>query len=158
MHHSLLQSAKGIKCWIGTCPPEQPCHRIRTSSRTGSTLVTSLWMISQHTSSSPPHRSRVATGLIVWRKTLSELGIRPLTVRKRMIGASLPWIGILDIACLGIFSLQQKHVTTGAGLDNHSNCVEKYHKLAGVINFACGALSLPASAMSIFWEPMRKRL
>ena len=77
-----------------------------------------------------------------------------------MIGASLPWIGILSIAYLGILSLQQKHmtralawiVTTTAGLLN----VEEYHKLAGLINFACSALSLLASAMSIFWEPMRR--
>ena len=48
----------------------------------------------------PPHHSRVTTGLIAWRKTLSELGIRPAAVRKRMVGASLPWIGILSIACL----------------------------------------------------------
>lgn len=76
-----------------------------------------------------------------------------------MVGASLPWIGILSIACLGIFSLQQKHVTralawlvtAAAGLLN----VEEYTKLAGLVNFACGALSLPASALSIFWEPMR---
>ena len=34
--------------------------------------------------------------------------------------------------------------------------MEEYHKLAGLVNFACCALSLPASAMSIFWEPMRK--
>ena len=108
----------------------------------------------------PPHHSRVTTGLVAWRKTLSELGIRPAAVRKRMVGASLPWIGILSIACLGIFSLQQKHVTralawivtAAAGLLN----VEEYHKLAGLINFACSALSLPASTMSIFWEPMRK--
>ena len=77
-----------------------------------------------------------------------------------MVGASLPWIGILSIPCLGVFSLQQKHVTralawiatAAAGLLN----VEEYHKLAGLVNFACNALSLPASAMSIFWEPMRK--
>ena len=59
----------------------------------------------------PPNHSRVTTGLMAWRKTLSELGIKPAAVRKRMVGASLPWIGILSIACLGIFSLQQKHVT-----------------------------------------------
>ena len=108
----------------------------------------------------PPHHSRVTTGLVAWKKTLDEFGIRPAAVRKRMVGASLPWIGILSMACLGIFSLQQKHVTralawiisAAAGLLN----VEEYHKLAGLINFACSALSLPASAMSIFWEPMRK--
>ena len=61
---------------------------------------------------------------------------------------------------MGIFSLQQKHVTralawlvtAAARLLN----VEEYTKLAGLINFACGALSLLASAMVIFWEPMRK--
>ena len=108
----------------------------------------------------PPGHSRVTTALVAWRMTLQELGIKPAKVSKRMVGASLPWTGILSIACLGIFSLQQKHVTralawlvtTAAGLLN----VEEYTKLAGLVNFACGALSLPASAMSIFWEPMRK--
>ena len=99
-----------------------------------------------------PHHSRVTTGLVAWRKTLSELGIKPAAVRKRMVGASLPWIGILNITCLGISSLQQKHetralawiVTAAAGLLN----LEEYHKLAGLNNFACSALSLPASSGS----------
>ena len=38
---------RGIRCWINTWPPGQPCHRIRTSSRTDCTLATSSLMISQ---------------------------------------------------------------------------------------------------------------
>ena len=108
----------------------------------------------------PPHHSRVTTALVAWRMTLQELGIKPAKVSKRMVGASLPWIGILSVACLGVFALQQKHVTralawivvAAAGKLN----MEDYTKLAGLVNFACSALSLPASAMSIFWEPMRR--
>ena len=70
----------------------------------------------------PPHHSKVTTGLIAWRKTLSGLGIRPAAVRERVVGASLPWIGILSIACLGIFFSVAEACDQSTGVDSHGSC------------------------------------
>ena len=80
--------------------------------------------------------------------TLQELGIKPTKVSERMVGASLPWIGILSIACL-----EQKNV---ARAEEHL-CTEN----PGTVSLAIRGLtkdlcqdvpsSVPRVALSSLW-------
>ena len=107
----------------------------------------------------PPHHSRVTTALAAWYSILLRLGIITARPEKRMIGASLPWTGIMAIACLALQVLPQEKVSrvhTGLMLAaTGAMTVEEYNKLAGLVGFARYALALPQHLAAIMWEPLR---
>ena len=108
----------------------------------------------------PPHHSRLTVAIAAWHKVLSSLNIRPARPDKRMVGASIPWTGIISIACLALQVLQQEKVMRAFAwlLEAASGqmTVEDYNKLAGLVGFARHALALPKQTAAIMWEPLRK--
>jgi hypothetical protein len=59
----------------------------------------------------PPHHSRIKTAVTAWHMVTSRLGIRTARPEKRMVGATIPWTGVVMIACLALQVLQQSKVT-----------------------------------------------
>ena len=107
----------------------------------------------------PPHHSRLTVAITAWHATLSKLRVRTARPCKRMVGASIPWTGIISIACLALQVLQQERVMRAFAwlLEAASGqmSVDDYNKLAELIGFARYALAMEKRTAAIMWEPLR---
>ena len=107
----------------------------------------------------PPTHSRLTVAITAWHKVLVRLRVRTARPDKRMVGASIPWTGIMSIACLSLQVLQQDKVMRAFAwlLEAAASqmTVEDYTKLAGLIGFARHALAMPKQTASIMYEPLR---
>ena len=107
----------------------------------------------------PPGHSRLAVAITAWYRVLTRLNVRSAKPEKRMAGASIPWTGIVSIACLALQVLQQEKVMRAFAwlLEAAAGqmVVEDYMKLAGLIGFARHALAMPKQAAAIMYEPLR---
>ena len=107
----------------------------------------------------PPNHSRATTAITAWHCVMTKLGIITARPEKRMVGATLPWTGIVSIACLALQVLPQEKVMRAHAWLLQASAgrltVEEYNKLAGLIGFARYALAMPAHTAAIMWEPLR---
>ena len=108
----------------------------------------------------PPHHSRLSTAITAWHVVTTKYNILTAVPRKRSVGASIPWTGIIFIACLGLLVLPQEKVLRIVAWLTEAMAgtivFRDYEKVAGLISFARFALNLPKGALNKIFSPMQR--
>jgi hypothetical protein len=108
----------------------------------------------------PPHHSRLATAITAWHNVTTRLRVLTAAPKKRFVGVTVPWTGIITISCLALLVLPQdkvlKCVAWLVECIAGTITVQEYEKMAGLITFARFALGLPKRSTKMIHGPLRK--